>query len=308
MSKICYGCGVVLQDIDEDKLGYTTNINNDLCKRCFRLKNYGEVKEGIDINNDDLIKTINNREGIVFFLIDYLNINKKTIDIFKKIKLTKVLLISKCDVLRKEMKYEKISKWLKKEYDIKEDISFCSGKSHFSKINIIKYTTKLGYDTCYLMGITNAGKSTFLNNLLKENNIYKEVLVSKEENTTLRFMKFKIDNINLYDTPGFKYYNLSNNLIDKEIKPISYNFNKEIKIIIDNKYYVCFLKGNKVICYLNSNNIKKDYQIDKGSKIKVLANCDLVIPGLGFLNIKEAGDIITNIPEYEIRKSLSGDN
>ena len=65
MSKICYGCGIPLQNKDENKLGYTPNLNNDLCKRCFRLKNYGEIKNNDVINNDDLLNTIN---SLLFFL------------------------------------------------------------------------------------------------------------------------------------------------------------------------------------------------------------------------------------------------
>lgn len=308
MSKICYGCGLPLQSQNKDQIGYTPNINNALCERCFRLKNYGEKTANNSISNVDLIKTINKRQGIVFFLIDFLNINEETISLFKSIKLPKVLLISKCDILRKEMRYLKISNWLKKVYAITDDISFCSSKAHFSKVNILKYTTNRGYHTCYLMGITNAGKSTFLNNLLKENNINKEVLVSKEENTTLRFMKFIINNVEVYDTPGFNYHNLSSKLLNKEIKPISYNLKPKSTIIIDDKYYLRFNKANKIVCYLVTNNIKRNYQEYVGEEIKIIKNSDLVLPGLGFINIKDECFILTNIPKVEIRNSLSGDN
>ena len=41
MNKKCLGCGVELQDENMLLDGYTVNLENDLCKRCFRLKNYG---------------------------------------------------------------------------------------------------------------------------------------------------------------------------------------------------------------------------------------------------------------------------
>ena len=41
MSKKCVGCGIVLQDEDALKDGYVEDINYDLCRRCFMIKNYG---------------------------------------------------------------------------------------------------------------------------------------------------------------------------------------------------------------------------------------------------------------------------
>lgn len=44
MNKKCLGCGVELQDENMLLDGYTVNLENDLCQRCFRLKNYGEYQ------------------------------------------------------------------------------------------------------------------------------------------------------------------------------------------------------------------------------------------------------------------------
>ena len=46
MNKRCIGCGKILQDQDKSSEGYTPNLKNEYCMRCFRLKNYGEKKEG----------------------------------------------------------------------------------------------------------------------------------------------------------------------------------------------------------------------------------------------------------------------
>ena len=45
MIKKCMGCGLILQDKDEFSPGYTPDLKKDYCRRCFRLKNYGERKE-----------------------------------------------------------------------------------------------------------------------------------------------------------------------------------------------------------------------------------------------------------------------
>ena len=38
--KKCRGCGIVLQDENVLLDGYTTNLENDLCQRCFKMKHF----------------------------------------------------------------------------------------------------------------------------------------------------------------------------------------------------------------------------------------------------------------------------
>ena len=60
MNKIryCSGCGVRMQDENILNIGFTTNLDNELCMRCFRLKNYGEY-ESVSSNVIDYEKIIN---------------------------------------------------------------------------------------------------------------------------------------------------------------------------------------------------------------------------------------------------------
>ena len=57
MSKTCIGCGVVLQDENMSQEGYTSNIENDICSRCFRMKNYGEYQI-VTKSNEDYVKIL----------------------------------------------------------------------------------------------------------------------------------------------------------------------------------------------------------------------------------------------------------
>ncbi len=305
MNKKCMGCGVVLQNTEENSLGYTPDINNKYCQRCFRLKNYGELKRNDIVNTKEIINKVNKSLGIAFFLIDYLNINKETISYFKSLKIEKVLVLSKCDTLRKEMKKSKIINWLRDVYNISEDVLFISNKSNYESSNIIEYLKKKKINTAFIMGITNAGKSTFINSLIDKR---KEVLVSDRENTTLDFIKLKVGDYTLYDTPGFSYTNLSKKIIKKEIKPISYVIKENTSIVINNSFKIYFKDKNKVVLYLNIPIVKKEYK--KGElnyKEVVLDNRDIVLPGLGFINIKDKGEIETNFEIFEIRKDISGD-
>lgn len=306
MIKKCMGCGLTLQDENKQKLGYTPNLNNDYCMRCFRLKNYGEKDLNEEVNIDTIFSKVNKGKGVVFFFIDYLNLNKYTLDLFKKVNLKKVLVISKVDYLRKDMKFEKIVKWLEKEYKIKEDIIFLSTKKGYGVNRIIEFMEEHRFNSAYIMGITNAGKSTFINHLLKIYNIKKEILVSNKPNTTLDFISIHIDTYKIYDTPGLGYPNMNLKLINKEIKPITFNLKKETTLsFLD--YEITFTNPTSITCYFNFNDIKRSYKIINGKKIMLRDNQDIVIPGIGFINVKNASKIMINkLENIEVRNSGIG--
>ncbi len=305
MNKICIGCGISLQTTNKDEKGYTPTLTNDYCMRCFRLKNYGEKKGEDIIKNNDILTKINHQKGFVFFLIDFLSINKENLSFFKNITLKKALIISKSDILRQDMKPSKLKLWLKNTYNITEDIFFLSTKTNYFEINLFKYLENNNYNTCLITGLTNAGKSTFLNNLLKESNQKKEIVVSKYPNTTLDFIKFKINNTYIYDTPGFipKY---PSPLEETKLKPISLNITKPLTITIAKNYKISFNKPNKIILYLKNNLYTKEYVTYPASLLSIPPNSDLILPGLGFINIKERAPISTNIKDIEIRPNYSG--
>ena len=76
MSKKCLGCGVELQDENITKEGYTTSVDNDICQRCFRLKNYGEYQTVTKSNEEyeTILKEIGKTKDLVMYVVDILNI------------------------------------------------------------------------------------------------------------------------------------------------------------------------------------------------------------------------------------------
>lgn len=309
MNKKCIGCGLTLQDSNKDEKGYTPNIDKEYCMRCFRLKNYGEKDYTEKVDENSTILKVNKSRGIAFFLIDYLNINNYTLDIFKRIKIPKVLVVSKCDTLRKDMKFFKIVKWLEKVYDIRDEVLFISKKNDFKSANILKYMDKINIKACFIMGITNAGKSTLINSILKKNNINKEIVTSNKPNTTLDFIKFKIDDYIIYDTPGFDYQSLNYKIINSEIKPITINITKEVTISINGCIDFYFDKPNKIVIYTTHNSVKRKFKdtIKNGKYINTFDNSDIIIPGIGFINVKNACIVKSIIEILEVRPNISGE-
>lgn len=298
----CVGCGIKLQEKDKNELGYTPNLNNELCERCFKLKNYNILtNKGINIDNDKLINKINELNTCVLFLVDFINLDSEVIEAYKKIKSKKILIITKADIIPKNIKYQKLIQNIKNIYDIKEDLILTSSKT---KLNI-KTITKLCLEekNICLAGFTNAGKSSLINALVGS-----DITVSKKSNTTQDFIKLNVDGINIYDAPGFMSNINRENIPRSIIRPITYQFpSKHYLLIQDIKLNI--LENSNFTIYVGNEAdiIRRKENENVECKIIVPKNSDVIIKGFCFINFKNTCMISLNTKDYEIRPSIVGD-
>ncbi len=298
----CVGCGIKLQEKDKNELGYTPNLNNELCERCFKLKNYNILtNKGINIDNDKLINKINELNTCVLFLVDFINLDSEVIDAYKKIKSKKILIITKADIIPKNIKYQKLIQNIKNIYDIKEDLILTSSKT---KLNI-KTITKICLEekNICLAGFTNAGKSSLINALVGS-----DITVSKKSNTTQDFIKLNVDGINIYDAPGFMSNINRENIPRSIIRPITYQFpSKHYLLIQDIKLNI--LENSNFTIYVGNEAdiIRRKENENVECKIIVPKNSDVIIKGFCFINFKNTCMISLNTKDYEIRPSIVGD-
>lgn len=298
----CVGCGIKLQEKDKNELGYTPNLNNELCERCFKLKNYNILtNKGINIDNDKLINKINELNTCVLFLVDFINLDSEVIDAYKKIKSKKILIITKADIIPKNIKYQKLIQNIKNIYDIKEDLILTSSKT---KLNI-KTITKLCLEekNICLAGFTNAGKSSLINALVGS-----DITVSKKPNTTQDFIKLNVDGINIYDAPGFMSNINRENIPRSIIRPITYQFpSKHYLLIQDIKLNILENANFTIYVGNEANIIRRKENENVECKIIVPKNSDVIIKGFCFINFKNTCMISLNTKDYEIRPSIVGD-
>lgn len=298
----CVGCGIKLQEKDKNELGYTPNLNNALCERCFKLKNYNILtNKGINIDNDKLINKVNELNTCVLFLVDFINLDSEVIDTYKKIKSKKILIITKADIIPKNIKYQKLIQNIKNIYEIKEDLILTSSKT---KLNI-KTITKICLEekNICLAGFTNAGKSSLINALVGS-----DITVSKKSNTTQDFIKLNVDGINIYDAPGFMSNINRENIPRSIIRPITYQFpSKHYLLIQDIKLNI--LENSNFTIYVGNeaNIIRRKENENVECKIIVPKNSDVIIKGFCFINFKNTCMISLNTKDYEIRPSIVGD-
>ena len=298
----CVGCGIKLQNKNVNEVGYTPDLKNELCERCFKLKNYNVLtNKGINIDNDKLINKINELNSCVLFLVDFINLDSEVIETYKKIKTKKVFIITKADIIPKNIKYQKLIQNIKNIYDIKEDIILTSSKTKLN-INTITKLCLEEKNVC-LAGFTNAGKSSLINTLVGS-----DITVSKKSNTTQDFIKLNVDGINIYDAPGFMSNINRENIPRSIIRPITYQFpSKHYLLIQDIKLNI--LEDSNFTIYVGNeaNIIRRKENENVECKIIVPKNSDVIIKGFCFINFKNTCMISLNTKDYEIRPSIVGD-
>ena len=320
MTKRCIGCGAVLQNTDKKKNGYTPKLENKYCMRCFRLTNYNDLTETeTEKDNDKIITVINNSSTFSFFLIDATNITKEAVSIYQNIKTRKCLLLTKIDLLPANITVNNYINKFKNIYNIKEEVYFLSSTKKVNVNKILKIMDSLNLKKAYILGCTNAGKSTLINTMLNN----KTITTSRIPNTTLDFINLYIEDKILTDTPGFvttttpfitdkKYYKKID--YKERIKPITYQTKETTSLVLEENYRFSNFGFNSVTTYFNNNIlVKRDFKSNEDYfETKIMANTDIIIKDLGFINVKRPCTLkisknLENLVEF--RPSLiGGDN
>ena len=313
--KKCTGCGVTLQDENILMEGYTTSLENDLCQRCFRMKNYGEYQVVTKSNEEYLkiLKGVGETKDLVLYVTDLLNLEEDILKIREYIPNKMILVLNKKDILPKSVKEEKIIEYFAENNVYFEEIIVISVEKNLNIDYLIKrikffQTTR----NVYVVGHTNAGKSTLINKLIKnysDNN--QELTMSPLPSTTLNTVKIEInDYLTLIDTPGLvdqgsliNYLNshkLKKVTPKKEIKPRTYQLRKNQGLIIDEFVRIDYIEGerNSFTIFVSNDlrvrriNIKKDLYKDLNKvSYNVKYDSDIVINGLGFIKIVNKGKV-----------------
>lgn len=307
MTKKCLGCGILLQNEDINKEGYISDINRDICERCFRLKNYGEYKE-VNLDNNDFKEIINNipKDSLIIYLTSLLNLNLDYINNFNNV----IIVLTKKDLLPKSVKDYKLIDYISKKVNNYLDIEVISSIKNYNLDNLISKIKKYSNNKeVYFVGMTNSGKSTLINKLIKNyssNDI--EVTTSIYPSTTLNKISLDIDNLKIIDTPGLLSKGSILNSLSlkeikkitpkKEIKPRSYQLKGTGSLIIDNLLRIDYYEDNNITIYL-ANNLNIIHTGIDNPRLKeynkyefnINNNKDIVVEDLCFIKLTKESKI-----------------
>ena len=331
--KRCQGCGVLLQNENILQEGYTTNLENDICQRCFRMKNYGEYQVVTKSNEEYLkiLKSVSETKDLVLYITDLLNLEKDLDEIRNMFTNKMILILNKKDVFPKSVKEEKLIKYLENKGVHFEEIIVISVIKNYNIDYLLKrikfhQTSK----NVYVVWHTNAGKSSLINKLIRNySDSSQELTMSPLPSTTLNTVKIDInEHLTLIDTPGLVDNGSILNQVDqkmvkkisarKEIKPRTYQLRKNQSIIIEDLVRIDYIEGEKnSVTLFISNDLKVRRLLnlfnndELKDKNKITYNMkydeDLVVSGLGFVKVVDKGTIniyIDKDVDTFIRKSL----
>lgn len=317
----CLGCGSKLQSIDSSKEGYIreNNISSKLCERCFRIRNYGEYKTVVKDNNDfkPILKKIGTTNSLVVLVIDLFMMNKDFDVLTKNLNNDILLVFTKRDVLPKIVNDQKFIEYAKNlGIDYKDIVITSSNKNYGLDLLMEKIDQYKKDKNVYVIGYTNAGKSTLINKIIYNySNLDRTITTSILPSTTINSVEINInDDLTLIDTPGLIDNNSLINIVDvkmlkrilpnKEIKPITYQIKSKQTIFVDELVRIDLNDKNNLIFYLsNSLNIKRVFKNNNKLKnlkeniIRVKQDEDIVISGLGFIKVTNNDVIKIYAPE-----------
>lgn len=273
---LCGGCGIALQTKDKEALGFVpaSSIENEdvLCKRCFQLKHYNKHMP-VSLTDDDflaMVSSISESKGLVVHLIDLFDVNGTLISSLPRIVGDNPIILvgNKVDLLPKSTNERKVTQWLRQlanEANLNVvDVFLISSETGLGMTKVAEKMDEYREGkNIYVVGITNVGKSTFINKYIDEATGLKEVITTSYfPGTTLGFIEIPLDdNASLIDTPGIvntdqmAHYVSSKDLKlitpRKEVKARNYQLNSGQTLFIGGLGRFDFIKGDRqsFVCY-----------------------------------------------------------
>lgn len=236
----CIGCGAQIQTENPNESGYLPSSalakgmeqGEFYCQRCFRLRNYNELQD-LNISDDiflEKLSQIAEDKAFVILVVDIFDVEGSLITGLQRFigKQPFIVAANKFDLLPKVTRKSKVKDWIRQivnRYDLfPQDVILTSGMNQSGIQDLTDVIEKeIQNRNVYIVGVTNVGKSTLINQLLNYYGGDKEIITtSNHPGTTLDLIKIPLtEDYSIIDTPGIvKRSQLAHSLTRDEIETV----------------------------------------------------------------------------------------
>ncbi len=303
----CTGCGIVIQSDDQHKIGYAPKQaltkETIICQRCFRLKHYNEIQD-VSLTEDDFLKilhSIGEQKALIVKIVDIFDFNGSWLPgIQRFVGNNNIVLVgNKVDLLPKSVKHHRLIQWMSssaRQLGLQPlQTSLISAEKGIGVKELAAEIEKLrnGQDV-YVIGCTNVGKSTFINELIKTFGQENEQLITTSQfpGTTLDIIDIPLDGkSSLYDTPGIindeqmAHYVTKDELKmitpNKEIKPKVFQLNERQTLFFGGLARLDYVSGGERrphVCYFSNGLYIHRTKLDNADDFYTKQKGELLVP------------------------------
>lgn len=280
MELYCAGCGVAIQTEDKTSVGYAPPQSLEketvICQRCYRIRHYNEAST-VTLGDDDFVRILNgigDTKALVVQVVDIFDFNGSWLrGLPRFVGGNPILLVgNKVDLLPKNVNRNRLINWMRKsaaDLGLKPlDVVLVSARKGEGVERLVQAMNEYRKGrNIYVVGVTNVGKSSLINRLLKQfGESEMDITTSQFPGTTLDVIEIPLDDkSSLYDTPGIVNRDqlvhkvapqeLKIIMPDKPIKPKVYQLNAEQTMFIGGLARIDFVKGERqpFVFYLSNH-------------------------------------------------------
>ncbi|MCW6662553.1 ribosome biogenesis GTPase YqeH [Aerococcaceae bacterium NML190073] len=304
----CIGCGATIQTEEKGAPGFLPQAALDkgmatgqfYCQRCFRLRHYNELQD-MHLDDDIFLEKLGeiaHDNAFIIKVVDIFDVEGSLIHGLSRFIGNQpfVVLANKFDLLPKVTRPHRVKHWLKQVLRANdlypEDILLASANKKGSLNELIELIERVIHQrNVYIVGVTNVGKSTLINQLIQHFGGGKEIITtSNHPGTTLDLIRIPLTEEHaIIDTPGIIHrtqlaHYLSREAIkqllpSKPLKPKTYQLNAEQTIFLAGVARVDFTKGERTAftyyvsndCYLHRTKLSEADALYKKHKGTLLS-------------------------------------
>lgn len=349
----CIGCGAVIQTENPQQAGYLPNsalqkgleTGQFYCQRCHRLRHYNELMD-LNISEDvflEKLSQIAEDDAYVLLVVDIFDVEGSLITGLQRFigHQSFSVVANKIDLLPKVSNRNKIRDWVRQtanRYDLRPDqVILAYGTKRQGIHELVEVIEReIKRHNIYIVGVTNVGKSTLINQLIQHYGGESEIVTtSNHPGTTLDMIQIPLtESHSIIDTPGiikksqYAHYlsreELANVLPTKPLKPKSFQLKGNQTLFVGGLARLDIKEQAAVTLYMHQDlyihrtkteRADEFYQTHRGElltpphqeslasfptlfarPLQLQAGEDINISGLGWLTVNRPTEVIVWTP------------